>query len=236
MAALWQSCCAAVVLMPTAGAVTSDAFETAPLPSVYAGNPAVPRIEFGTVNVLPLRDLPLEMQRDAEEGLSRRNEIYEMVEDDDDGWPLPLVGPMLMRTDERAGTLAVTPLDVGGTELGSYRFLGSPPGIARPGEIELGLARYFQRPDGVLVILTESQLEGQGAAVYVKEAVNARVHGQPAMLTVAKSPDGKVRSTLSWASESVDYELSVMDDVLRPRGHSRYGRAWLIKLAEGLPS
>jgi hypothetical protein len=198
------------------------------------GDHGAPRVQVGKVNILSLQELPPALQDFAGDAIESRQRGFALVDEDDWEWPVAIETLQPALTSTNGGVLALTPLSLAGTELGLYRVLGSPPDDARPGEKRLTATRYFERPDGALIVLRETRFAPHGAIVLTKELINCTVNGRPATLDVAKSPSGRVRSVLFWANSSVDFTLMVLDDVDHQRQPAAYDRAWLLRVAESL--
>lgn len=213
-------------------------------PAIHAtpASPAgvFPQPELGKVHVLELDRLPPELRSEALfaiEGatVSPWSDLRtEQIEEDDWVWPLPAdsLYPDLARMNQ--GKLEIAPCDLSRTELAGYRFLGFEDNDANPGEPVSTVTRQFQRPDGVIVALTENDLSGHGAVVVVAELVREHVSNWPAAFTVQRTSSGRTRSVIDWAHDGRDFTLVVLDDVRLPRSSPRYDKEWMFRLAEAI--
>ncbi len=205
-----------------------------PLP----GASGPPCVKTGKLNVFGLDELPPWMRKDARVAIERQatavttDQNDERVDDDDWEWPAPPEGLYPDHASMNQGRLIIQPRDVSRTELGTYRFLGLEDDTANPGEPVMTVTRQFERPDGVILSLTENALQGSGAAVMVRELIHDWVGPWPAVFTVQRAPSGRVRSVLDWTDDGTDFTLMVLDDVRRPRGAAAYDKAWLFRLAQ----
>ncbi len=207
-----------------------------PLP----GDSGPPRVELGKVNVFGVDELP-PMMRDQARQVVKHNAAspnnvldFDAVDEDDWEWPRQSDALYPSHASMNQGRVLIVPRDITPTELATYRFLGIGDNTANPGEPVLTVCRYFERPDKVLVTLTENKLDGNGAAVMVRELIHDWVGPWPAVFTVQRAPSGRVRSMLDWTTDGTDYTLMVLDDVRQPRGSAIYDKAWLFRLARSI--
>ncbi len=218
-----------------ASAATSDSAHV-PLP----GASGPPWVETGKVNVFRIDELPPAMQAETRRamqraaGRARAGLEYDEVDEDDWQWPDPVDSLYPDFASMNQGRVLIHPRDIGHTELATYRFLGLRDNTANPGEPVLTIARQFERPDGIMLKLTENELAGQGAVVMVRELIHERVGPWPATFGVERAPSGRVRSVIDWADNGTDFTLMVLDDVRHPRGDARYDKAWMFRLARSI--
>ena len=207
--------------------------ERVPLP----GASGPPQVEIGKVNVFGIDELPSAMQDEARRAMrldaERSHDGLNFDEVDEDDWQWPSAAAPLFPSFAvmNQGRVLIHPRNLAGTALSAFRFLGLEDNTARPGEPVLTIAREFERPDGVLVELVENELDGQGAAVMVRELIHHWVGRWPAVFSVQRAPSGRVRSVVDWADDGTDFTLMVLDDVRRPSGSSAYDKDWMFDLA-----
>ena len=204
-----------------------------PLP----GASGPPQVEIGKVNVFGIDELPPAMQDEARRAMrldaerSHDGLDFDEVAEDDWQWPAPAAALYPNFASMNQGRVLIHPRNLAGTALSAFRFLGLRDNTARPGEPVLTIGRDFVRPDGVVIELGENELDGQGAAVMVRELIHDRVGRWPAVFSVQRAPSGRVRSVIDWADNGTDFTLMVLDDVRRPSGSSAYDKDWMFDLA-----
>ena len=148
-----------------------------------------PCVDTGKVNIFGLDELPPTMREAARVEL-QRNAIaaaedpeLDSVEDDDWEWPAPRDALYPDHATMNLGHLVIQPRDVSRTDLATYRYLGLEDDTANPGEPVMTVTRQFERPDGVVIALTENALQDHGAAVMVRELIRDWVGPWPAVFT-----------------------------------------------------
>ncbi len=207
--------------------------ERVPLP----GASGPPQVEIGKVNVFGIDELPPAMQEEARKAMrldaqhARDGFDFDDVAEDDWQWPEPAAALYPNFASMNQGRVLIHPRNLAGTALSAFRFLGLRDNTARPGEPVLTIGRDFVRPDGVVIELGENELDGQGAAVMVRELIHHWVGPWPAVFSVQRAPSGRVRSVIDWADNGTDFTLMVLDDVRRPSGSSAYDKDWMFELA-----
>ena len=60
-----------------------------------------------------------------------------------------------------------------------------------------------------------------------------KVHGLPARCFVQRSEKGRCRSAVTWFEDSIEYTVSVMDDIRHPN-LPEYGETWLLDVCRDL--
>ena len=204
---------------------------TAEAPAATTGKAGeVKRLSF-----ISIQDLPSPLRRAIRASLNPNDTARTRVADDTPGWPSDTAALQASMTS--AGRFEITPRDLAGSGFAAMRLLGWRfDDQARPGEAVVALERHFARDDGATLVLREWNYGyGNAAVIVLRERVNARVAGHPAVLSIDTAPSGRVRSTLSWQDASTDYRITVLDDVDRPAAPSRrYDRRWLLELARSL--
>ncbi len=177
------------------------------------------------------------MRRIIEPVLSGGGPARVEVDELDAGWPRDtseLLAPAARAAGH--GRQQVLPRELGASGFAALQFLGYAADEAARGDVVTSVERYFRREDGVVVVLREWNYACGAAAIFViREMLNAKVGSHPGVLSVETSPSGRVRSSLTWQDSHTEYRITVLDDVDRePAGARRYGREWLLGLAESL--
>jgi hypothetical protein len=193
-----------------------------------------PQIEPGKLKRVSKDQLSPELKKMVEGDLENANKGYEIVPEDFFTYSGNYHN-RLRQEDEIKPNLRVALADIKVTELSSYIYEGIiPEGPTLKGPWT-SVIRVFKREDDVTVMLGEWDFVADGGGVVtVNELMNTTVGSFPAMLTVKKSPSGRVLTELAWSTNEKYFTITVWDDIDNKRLGKEFNRKWLLNLANSL--
>ena len=135
----------------------------------------------------------------------------------------------LRSMEQIAGSLAISPASLSGTDLETAKLLGASTAGAYKKEGWTGLVRVFVAPGLGPVVLEEFDfVAGGGGLVMIKEAVNEDINGYPAILRMKKSLSGKSVTELTWVSDRKIFTMRANPAVNGKKADE------LVKIAKGI--